>query len=589
MSPPTPAAKGLPPRQPLYQQVISRLLVRFVTAFLLAAASTVLVSYQVELAKQRAEQQEILDLYERSLLKPLWDCDSATSQGIINALAYHQAVALVQLEDLCSGSTISIENVANSAGVLPPVARQLVYRDELAREHVVGVLTTQFRKTSITAATMEVLWRYLVIFVVVLGATLVGTLRVFRKLVGHPLLQFQTAIATGVPADGSAPRAPPLPIAQRNDELGDLMRAYNHLMRELNARYARQQALAQCARELLATGPDGRPQLRDVLDRVRATVAADRLYLAEHQADTDGHLRLHHTIVAGAPMPPLATGQFARYGDRSPRWHHALSQRLPLVADATDRRLLESQGARSLAAFPIWGQRNWYGYVGVADLRQTRSWTQDDMTFLQTVADMLGAFLEHRHHSQQLADAIDQLQTNEKTLLQLARRDPLTGLGNRTALEEALTQALHRSQRSGVPGYVLLIDLNRFKPINDTLGHTVGDQVLQEVANRLLRTTRQTDTVARLGGDEFVIIAEGLSEPLEIAALMGKLEAVISEPQQHGEHLLTVTAAIGAASFPADGDSSRELLAHADQAMYAHKERQRRREAATAGAAAPVE
>lgn len=577
------ASRAAPlPRQPLYQQVLSHLLVPFVVAFLLAAGATVLVGYQVELAKQRAEQQEILELYGRSLLKPLWDCDTATSQSIVNALAYHQAVARAQLEDLCSSSTIAIETTEHDADVLPPVIRNLIYRDELGRQHVVGVLTTQFRKVSIAAATMEVLWRYLVIFVVILGVTLVGTLLVFRKIVGRPLRQFQAAIATGIHADGGAAPVPALPAEQRNDELGDVMHAYNGLMTELNARYKRQQTLAQCARELLATAPDNIPQLRDVLDRVRATVAADRLYLAEHEAGADGRLQLRYTAVVGTPLPPQAAYRYSRYCERAPRWEINLKQRLPLVADAADRPLLDSRNAQSLAAFPVWGQSNWYGYIGAEDLARERTWSESEMTFLQTIADMIGAFLENRHHSQQLAGAIDKLQANEKILLQLARRDPLTGLGNRTALDEALQHAVHRAQRTGIPGYVLLIDLNRFKPINDTLGHPVGDQVLQEVAHRLQRVTRQTDTVARLGGDEFVVIAEGLSEPIEITVLMSKLEAVISEPQRHGGYFLVVGASIGAACFPLDGTSSRELLAHADKAMYAHKQRDVRGEAVAA-------
>src|SRR5690606_31402961 len=103
-----PASFRLRPRRPLYQHFIGHLLLPFVLSFLLAAASTVVVGYGSERAKQQAEQQELLDVYAHSLVRPLWDCDTTTLQGIVNALAHHQRIASVILDDPCSGTRIWI-------------------------------------------------------------------------------------------------------------------------------------------------------------------------------------------------------------------------------------------------------------------------------------------------------------------------------------------------------------------------------------------------------------------------------------------------------------------------------------------------
>ena len=163
------------------------------------------------------------------------------------------------------------------------------------------------------------------------------------------------------------------------------------------------------------------------------------------------------------------------------------------------------------------------------------------------------------------------MRNNEKHLVNAARRDQLTGLGNRLALEEALDRAIDRAQRSGHSGHVLLLDLNRFKPINDTHGHATGDEVLKKVAERLLASVRSTDTVARLGGDEFVVVIE---DPTSAAALIkvgDTIREAIAQPIFLDGIELRVHASVGTASFPQDSLDSASLLAHADKAMYATK------------------
>lgn len=172
---------------------------------------------------------------------------------------------------------------------------------------------------------------------------------------------------------------------------------------------------------------------------------------------------------------------------------------------------------------------------------------------------------------QELDELINQLKQQQATLHDMAHTDSLTGLGNRLALEAELTRALVRSHRHGQKGCVLLLDLNDFKPINDTWGHVAGDTVLQQVGKRLCELLRDTDVAVRLGGDEFIVIAEEAGDRNTIAHLADKIRQSIEQPYMFKDQQLQVGVSIGYALFPDDGENSTALLAHADQVMYREK------------------
>ncbi|MGC2518536.1 MAG: EAL domain-containing protein [Burkholderiales bacterium] len=156
-------------------------------------------------------------------------------------------------------------------------------------------------------------------------------------------------------------------------------------------------------------------------------------------------------------------------------------------------------------------------------------------------------------------------------LTYLAQSDPLTGLPNRALLQDRLAQALMRAKRHGMMVGILLFDLDRFKEINDSLGHSAGDTVLKEIGRRVSRALRDTDTVARLGGDEFCIIIEDCDSRDKVAFTAAKLQRLFDEPiPVEGREMFT-EASIGLAVYPEDGDSIEDLLKHADIAMYAAK------------------
>ena len=174
-------------------------------------------------------------------------------------------------------------------------------------------------------------------------------------------------------------------------------------------------------------------------------------------------------------------------------------------------------------------------------------------------------------------DVTDLRRANEE-IEHLAFYDPLTGLPNRRLLLDRLGQALVLSQRSGKVGALLFLDLDHFKDLNDTLGHEVGDELLQAVAQRLLANVRVADTVARLGGDEFVVMLSDLSTSTQEAAALAqrigeKILRGLSEPYVLRGHTHQGAASIGATLFGASAQSAIELLRQADIAMYQVKAR----------------
>lgn len=165
--------------------------------------------------------------------------------------------------------------------------------------------------------------------------------------------------------------------------------------------------------------------------------------------------------------------------------------------------------------------------------------------------------------------------TQVHELRRQARHDVLTGLGNRTLLEERLASALRRAERTHHCGHLLLLDLDLFKPINDTHGHAAGDYVLQTIARRLQDCMRQTDTVTRLGGDEFAILAPEVTDATILATLCQRITAATAQPIPWQDQQLHISASIGSAQLLRDGHDSASLLVHADGQMYANKSKER--------------
>ncbi len=179
---------------------------------------------------------------------------------------------------------------------------------------------------------------------------------------------------------------------------------------------------------------------------------------------------------------------------------------------------------------------------------------------------------EGEHYYVILLSDISELNASKRELQHLATHDPLTGLPNRLLFNDRLQQAIVRARRDNHFVVLLFMDLDRFKLINDSLGHQVGDQLLKAVAQRLQQNIRETDTLARLGGDEFTLIIEDVKRPEDVIVLLEKLQLALRKPYSVAGYDISSTMSIGVSVYPKDGASLDELFKHADTALYAAKD-----------------
>lgn len=198
---------------------------------------------------------------------------------------------------------------------------------------------------------------------------------------------------------------------------------------------------------------------------------------------------------------------------------------------------------------------------GIA-LRAVQNGAQDYLVKGQANGDLLARAIRY---------AVERKRAEER-LIYLAQYDHLTGVANRTLLRDRLLLALARSKRKDQPVGLMFLDLDRFKAINDTLGHDIGDQLLKAVADRLKSCVRQMDTVARMGGDEFGILLEAIPSERGLTTLAQRILDTIAQPFVLEGHQVFVTVSIGITVYPTDDEDSNNLLKHADTAMYRAKQ-----------------
>jgi diguanylate cyclase (GGDEF)-like protein/PAS domain S-box-containing protein len=209
-------------------------------------------------------------------------------------------------------------------------------------------------------------------------------------------------------------------------------------------------------------------------------------------------------------------------------------------------------------------QHKWFGEINNTRKDGSAYWEKSTISSIQDKNGKTTQFLV-------IMEDITLQKIHEKKLEHLATHDDLTDLANRTLLIDRLEQAIDFAKHSGHLIGILLLDLNRFKFINDSLGHSFGDLLLKQVASRLKKSVRDFDTVARLGGDEFVIILPEIGEKDEIQQISNKISKVLSAPFCMENREIIISASIGSTVFPHDGDDAETLVRHADIAMYQSK------------------
>jgi diguanylate cyclase (GGDEF)-like protein/PAS domain S-box-containing protein len=195
-------------------------------------------------------------------------------------------------------------------------------------------------------------------------------------------------------------------------------------------------------------------------------------------------------------------------------------------------------------------------------------WFQGRLAPIVGLADRTVCLLVRDITDQKLAE--ETRDDAEKRLHYLAMHDALTDLPNRVFFSDRLTHALKKARRRHEELVLVVLDVDRFKDVNDSFGHAAGDEVLREVAQRLARVTREGDSIARLGGDEFVILLPGTSEP-EGKKVAARLSECLEEPIVIGADAIKVDVTAGLAVFPLEGTDAETLFRHADAAMYLAK------------------
>ncbi|MCO8312662.1 sensor domain-containing protein [Pseudomonas mandelii] len=222
--------------------------------------------------------------------------------------------------------------------------------------------------------------------------------------------------------------------------------------------------------------------------------------------------------------------------------------------------LVAGQDSPCWLGVPLSSKNGTIGALIVKSVPGGERYTEQDKELLQYVCD-------------QVATAIERKQLHAR-LQRMAQYDQLTQLPNRELLRERLKASLALARVDSGRMALLYVDLDRFKQVNDTHGHAVGDMLLQAVANRLKGCVRETDTVARIGGDEFVVLLHSIHAAEDAESVAGKIRQVLVQPLRLDGHNLNIQPSIGVARYPEHGTEENQLFRHADEAMYSAKRQQ---------------
>lgn len=298
------------------------------------------------------------------------------------------------------------------------------------------------------------------------------------------------------------------------------------------------------------------PQIHQIIGTL---LPADNFSVFLYDENTEHLSTAYHVDTYERPSDTVATpagtlfAEIIRSGESLLLTSSMIAERTGMQAGAADQALLCWLGV------PL---RSHNGTIGIIVLRSycgERVYSQKDQDLLQFV-------------SMHIANSIDR-QRMQIRLQLMAQYDQLTGLPNRGLLYQRLRQALSGGQAGQLGFAVLYLDLNKFKEVNDSLGHGVGDLLLQGVAARLKHCVRESDTVARIGGDEFVILLQHVHEPAQAERVVEQIRTALSRPFDLDPHRLHITPSIGTAYYPQHGTSEEQLIKYADNAMYSEKKR----------------
>lgn len=509
-----------------------------------ATAVQLLVEYRGDVSKIESRLGDIENSYLDGIGASLWNMDDAQSRQLISGLLKLPDIDFVELRDTKGKRLMAVgEPVVGKPGL---ITRQMPVRyalDGTAKSKVlVGTLTL--------TATLERTYgelrdkAFIILITQTAKTTIVAifTLFIFRYLVSRHL----TAIASYARRLDINNLGGPLvlarPCPKYPDELSDVVVAFNGMSDSLKRDMAdleravrqRQQAQqeAQAARENEA-------RYRQVVEMSPDAIIVerqDRIVFANRGAlNLLGAADLAQVL--GLSMPELVTLQA-----HPSRWSDTASM---AGRDSNESSAIEGKLTR------------FDGSCIDVELHRAAFTYEGDVAIQTVIHDIT----RHKEY--------------EEKLRKQALHDGLTGLPNRILLMDRLQQAMAHADRKGHSVVVMFIDLDRFKYINDTLGHEAGDELLRTVASRIIECVRKCDTLARLGGDEFVMLVDEVKDQDTITFLLQRAMKKISEPIMLGSQEVSVTCSIGTSIYPQDGSDAVTLLKYADTAMYCAKEKGR--------------
>ncbi|HKY50858.1 MAG TPA: EAL domain-containing protein [Candidatus Limnocylindria bacterium] len=322
--------------------------------------------------------------------------------------------------------------------------------------------------------------------------------------------------------------------------------------RGLDVRARQQAAVAVLGQRALADTPIAQlyAEACAVIGRL---LGVDAVAILESPSDEAGEFRTsaahgiaHDAVVSVRRDSPMARTLFGGQAILAVERDGSIEPALYDGGTAIARGMLVAIRGRSPA----------FGILSVSS-RRAREFTVDDHFFLEAIAAVL-------------ASALDRT-TADAELQRQAMHDALTGLPNRRLLHDRLEQAIRFARRHERTAALIVLDLDRFKLVNDAFGHHDGDRLLGQVAERLRAVVRDTDTVARLGGDEFAIVLADTHDADDVSYTAGRVAGALAEPFVLEERTLRISASMGAAMAPRDGESADTVLRRADMAMYTAK------------------
>jgi diguanylate cyclase (GGDEF)-like protein len=343
---------------------------------------------------------------------------------------------------------------------------------------------------------------------------------------------------------------------KRNDEFGELANAFDAMSERLGRQFASLKGLSEID-SLILNNQDTTQVVRTVVQRLSEATTAEIVTLTLYDADDRSSAR---TYYIGEDEDRVFTldRHRAPAGEIEKLPIDASWQGLP-APEPTPTYLLHPAypGLRGAFVQPIIWREMRYGVI-VLGYRGQEQPVPEEMQHIREMAD-------------RMAVAVSSMWRDEQ-IYQRTHFDPLTGAPNRLLFTDRLGVEILRSGREGKGFAVLMVDLDHFKNVNDSFGHSMGDAVLREAAARIRRRIRTTDTLARLGGDEFAVLVSNLQHPQEAWQIA---EAIVSEMAREfvvGEQHAFLSASVGIASFPADGSSAEDLLKGADTAVHRAKD-----------------